>query len=149
MHLTQRYPETRVKSKAAQASTLAVPKERVKHTPVAPRDKEIMFLHAELDQVQPQTLRLKVQPPKWVRGCKATTRITRIRGTGQVPGQQAPQVGEQGLPQIPKTDLPSYMKLQSPWGTGWPGRKPCKLFWSLLYACTQDISPVRNQNSWS
>lgn len=83
---------------------------------MAPRDKEIMFLHAELDQVQPQTLRLKVQSPKWVRGCKATTRITRIRGTGQVPDQQAPQVGEQGLPQIPKTDLPSYMKLQSPWG---------------------------------
>lgn len=27
--------------------------QRVKHTPVAPRDKEIMFVHAELDQVQP------------------------------------------------------------------------------------------------
>lgn len=42
--------------KGSQASTLAVPKEsqqRVKHTLVAPRDKEIMFLHAELDQVQP------------------------------------------------------------------------------------------------
>lgn len=45
-----------------------------------------------------------------------------------------PKLGEQGLPQIPKTDLPGYKKLQSPWGTGWPGRKPCKLFWSLLYA---------------
>lgn len=27
--------------------------QRVKHTPVAPQDKEIMFVHAELDQVQP------------------------------------------------------------------------------------------------
>lgn len=47
-----------------------------------------MFLHAELDQVRPYTLRLtsdSAAPTKWVQGFRVAVYVTRRQRTGQVP----------------------------------------------------------------
>lgn len=53
LHLTQRYQESPVKSKATQSSTLAAPKEgqqRVKHTPVAHETQRSCFYMQNLTE---------------------------------------------------------------------------------------------------